>query len=128
MSHLSIAVASSLEMDSKAGSKRRRTRHQHFWRNTDKLDAKERVYIPTSSIRPAISRQEPVSPKLDISPDERTNAWTVCLTTQGVVSYLNKRISPLGTLPLEYSHQEDIPKDAGLCCTPVSWIACISEK
>lgn len=99
-SHLIPARSDSLEIDSKAGSKRRRTRHQHFWRNTDKLDARERVYIPTSSIRSAISRQEPVCPKLDISPDERTNAWTVCLTTQGVVSYLNKRISPLGTLSL----------------------------
>lgn len=86
-------------MEGKSGSKRRRTRHQHFWRNTDKLDTRERVYIPTSSIRPALNNNEPVVPKMDIGPDERTNAWTVCLTTQGVVSYLNKRISPLGAHP-----------------------------
>ena len=86
----------SLELEGKGANRRRRTRHQHFWRNTDKLDNRERVYIPTSSIRPALSNNEPVVPKMDIRPDERTNAWTVCLTTQGVVSYLNKRISPLG--------------------------------
>lgn len=86
----------SLDMEGRVAGKRRRARHQHFWRNTDKLDSKERVYIPTSSVTPALRKKEPVNPKLEISPDERTNAWTVCLTTQGVVSYLNKRISPLG--------------------------------
>lgn len=55
------------------------------------------MYIPTSSIKPW-SKRECVVPKYDISQEERTNAWTVCLTTRGVVGYLNKRISPLGEL------------------------------
>ena len=86
----------SLEPYSGQGAKRRRTRHQHFWRNTDKLDRDERVYVPTSAIKPALKHEEPVMPKSDISVDERTNAWTVCLTSRGVVNYLNKKISPLG--------------------------------
>lgn len=91
-----LTALDSLDTEGRAGNKRKRTRHQHFWRNTDKLDARERVYIPTTSIKPALRRNEPVVPKAEISPEERTNAWTVCLTTRGVVSYLNKRISPLG--------------------------------
>ena len=85
----------SLDPDS-SGTRRKRTRHQHFWRNTDKLDPRDRVYVSTASLRPAIQSDQPVVPKKDISPDERTNSWTVCLTTSGVVGYLNKRISPLG--------------------------------
>ena len=38
-------------------------------------------------------------PKKTISPTERTNLWTVCLTSQGVLGYLNRRISPLGAPP-----------------------------
>lgn len=91
-----LTALDSLDTEGKGNNKRKRTRHQHFWRNTDKLDARERVYIPTNSIKPALRKNQPVVPKSDISPEERTNAWTVCLTTRGVVSYLNKRISPLG--------------------------------
>ena len=31
-----------------------------------------------------------------INPEQRSNKWTVCLTSKGVIAYLNKRISPLG--------------------------------
>ena len=89
-------LACSLELEGSQAAKRRRTRHQHFWRNTDKLDPDERVYVPTSCIKPAIKKKRPVMSKSEISPEERTNAWTVCLTTRGVIGYLNKRISPLG--------------------------------
>ena len=59
----------SLETDNRGGgAKRKRTRHQHFWRNTDKLDATERVYIPTASIKPALRRNEPV-----VRPPRETN-------------------------------------------------------
>ena len=85
----------SLDPDA-SGTRRKRTRHQHFWRNTDKLDPRDRVYVSTASLKPAIQNAQPVVPKTHISPDERTNSWTVCLTTSGVVGYLNKRISPLG--------------------------------
>jgi len=119
--------ACSLESEGRGGNKRKRTRHQHFWRNTDKLDSAERVYIPTSSIKPALHRNQPVVPKSEISPEERTNAWTVCLTTRGVVSYLNKRISPLGNallsppppLPALYAH---VPRRGIGGRGGVSWI------
>lgn len=39
-------------------------------------------------------------PKRTISAAERTNLWTVCLTSHGVLGYLNRRISPLGARPL----------------------------
>ena len=39
---------------------------------------------------------EPARPKRTIAASERTNLWTVCLTSAGVLGYLNRRISPLG--------------------------------
>ena len=42
---------------------------------------------------------QPVRPKRTIGAAERTNLWTVCLTSAGVLGYLNRRISPLGALP-----------------------------
>ncbi len=34
-----------------------------------------------------------------IEQGQRSNKWTVCLTSAGVIAYLNKRISPLGACP-----------------------------
>ncbi len=34
-----------------------------------------------------------------IEQGQRSNKWTVCLTSAGVIAYLNKRISPLGARP-----------------------------
>ena len=31
-----------------------------------------------------------------ITSAERTNMWSVCLTSKGVLNYLNRRISPVG--------------------------------
>jgi hypothetical protein len=42
---------------------------------------------------------EPVNPRTQITSAERTNMWTVCLTNQGVLGYLNRRVSPLGEPP-----------------------------
>ncbi len=42
---------------------------------------------------------EPVKPRRQITSAERTNMWTVCLTSQGVLGYLNRRVSPLGPPP-----------------------------
>ena len=37
-----------------------------------------------------------------INPEQRSNKWTVCLTSKGVIAYLNKRISPLGAHALSW--------------------------
>jgi hypothetical protein len=42
------------------------------------------------------NQAEPVKPRTQITSAERTNMWTVCLTSQGVLGYLNRRVSPLG--------------------------------
>lgn len=80
-------------------AKRRRTRHQHFWRNSDKFDRDDRMYVPSKDVKPALQQKLLVQPKQDITQFERTNLWTVCLTTSGVVNYLNRKISPLGDSP-----------------------------
>lgn len=40
-----------------------------------------------------------MKPLRQITSAERTNMWTVCLTSQGVLGYLNRRVSPLGGFP-----------------------------
>ncbi|BDA41325.1 hypothetical protein COCOBI_02-1050 [Coccomyxa sp. Obi] len=89
----------SLAMDSNAApnpGKRRRVRHQHFWRNSDKLPPEHRLYVTSADIKLALEQAEPVKPRRQITSAERTNMWTVCLTSQGVLGYLNRRVSPLG--------------------------------
>ena len=39
---------------------------------------------------------EPVRGRRQITSAERTNMWSVCLTSKGVLNYLNRRISPVG--------------------------------
>ncbi|CAL8461954.1 g1485 [Coccomyxa elongata] len=89
----------SLAMESNAApnpGKRRRVRHQHFWRNSDKLPPEHRLYVTSADIKLALEQAEPVKPRRQITSAERTNMWTVCLTSQGVLGYLNRRVSPLG--------------------------------
>ena len=54
------------------------------------------MYVPSKDVKPALQQKLLVQPKQDITQFERTNLWTVCLTTSGVVNYLNRKISPLG--------------------------------
>ncbi len=62
------------------------------------------MYVPSKDVKPALQQKLLVQPKQDITQFERTNLWTVCLTSTGVVNYLNRKISPLGMpLPL-FSH------------------------
>ena len=42
-------------------------------------------------------QSEPVRGRRQITSAERTNMWSVCLTSKGVLNYLNRRISPVGT-------------------------------
>lgn len=57
------------------------------------------MYVPSKDVKPALQQKLLVQPKQDITQFERTNLWTVCLTTSGVVNYLNRKISPLGDYP-----------------------------
>ena len=46
----------SLDINTSAShpSKRRRVRHQHFWRNSDKLPPDHRLYVPSADIKQAL--------------------------------------------------------------------------
>lgn len=49
----------SLAMDSNAApnpGKRRRVRHQHFWRNSDKLPPEHRLYVTSADIKLALEQ------------------------------------------------------------------------
>lgn len=45
-----------------AAGKRRRVRHQHFWRNSDKLPPEHRLYVTSADIKLALE-QVPVPPQ-----------------------------------------------------------------
>ena len=49
---------------------------------------------------------EPVRGRRQITSAERTNMWSVCLTSKGVLNYLNRRISPVGEHPLPSERQQ----------------------
>lgn len=53
-----------------------------------------------------VAQAEPVKPRTQITSAERTNMWTVCLTSQGVLGYLNRRVSPLGQHPFLLFEQQ----------------------
>ena len=46
----------SLDIDTSAShpAKRRRVRHQHFWRNSDKLPPDHRLYVTSADIKQAL--------------------------------------------------------------------------
>jgi hypothetical protein len=48
----------SLSLDGGAAnpSKRRRVRHQHFWRNSDKLPPEHRLYVTSAEIKHALDQ------------------------------------------------------------------------
>ena len=46
-----------------------------------------------------------------INPEQRSNKWTVCLTSKGVIAYLNKRISPLGAHALSWPMPQNTLSD-----------------
>lgn len=76
--------------------KKRRMRHQHFWRDSDKLAANERVYVKSADVQLAVEAGLPVTPTYHLSQSEHTSNWTVCLTALGAKEVLNRKISPLG--------------------------------
>ncbi len=78
--------------------KKRRIRHQHFWRDSDKLAASERVYVRSADVQLALDAGLPVTPYNHLSQAEHTSAWTVCLTAYGAKELLNRKINPLGKL------------------------------
>lgn len=87
----------SLTLEAAPAAKRQRTRHQHFWRNSDKIPRNDRVYVQAKEVQAAQEgRGPPVIGRGELPPGERSNAWTVALTPSGVVDYLNRKTSPLG--------------------------------
>ena len=57
ISHLTNDAAwCSLDIDTSEThpSKRRRVRHQHFWRNSDKLPPDHRLYVASADIKQAL--------------------------------------------------------------------------
>lgn len=60
-----------------------------------------------------------MKPQRQITSAERTNMWTVCLTSKGVLGYLNRRVSPLGVpplKPLELPHSCHVASQVRFCC------------
>ena len=46
-----------------SSSKRRRVRHQHFWRNSDKLPPDHRLYVASADIKLALEEVPPLHPE-----------------------------------------------------------------
>lgn len=61
-----------------------------------KLPCSRRVTWSAQSQVAAHSSSVWLAAQAHINPEQRSNKWTVCLTSKGVIAYLNKRISPLG--------------------------------
>ena len=76
--------------------KKRRMRNQHFWRDSEKLSKKERVYVKSAEVQLAMEKGVPVKPCTELSREQHTSVWTVCLTAFGIKELLNRKISPLG--------------------------------
>eukprot|EP00884_Botryococcus_braunii_P021893 jgi/Botrbrau1/8388/Bobra.0237s0011.2 len=87
---------SNIPEDTASPGKKRRTRHQHFWRNSDKFPRQERRYAQSSEVNSASGNGTRVNVKLDIAAEERTNQWTVVLTKSGTLNFINRKIGPLG--------------------------------
>ncbi len=50
-------LSCSLSLDTSGhASKRRRVRHQHFWRNSDKLPPEHRLYVTSAEIKNALEQ------------------------------------------------------------------------
>ena len=79
-------------------SKRKRMRNQHFWRDSEKLHKTERVYVKSADVQLAMEKGLLVTPCSELTKEQRTSVWTVCLTGFGVTELLNRKISPLGDL------------------------------
>jgi hypothetical protein len=47
-----------------SSSKRRRVRHQHFWRNSDKLPPDHRLYVASADIKLALEEVRPLRAEL----------------------------------------------------------------
>lgn len=93
-----VAFLDSLTSVEPPALKKRRVRHQHFWRDSDKLAANERVYVKSADVQLAVESGLPVTPTYHLSQSEHTSTWTVCLTALGAKELLNRKISPLGKL------------------------------
>ena len=91
-----LAFLDSLTSIEPPAFKRRRIRHQHFWRDSEKLAVRERVYVRSADVQSAMEAGLPVTSCNHLSPAEHTTAWTVCLTVFGAKELLNRKISPLG--------------------------------
>ena len=70
--HLTSAVRPSerCSLDTDFGgassSKRRRVRHQHFWRNSDKLPPDHRLYVASADIKLALEEVHPLHTELSL--------------------------------------------------------------
>lgn len=103
-----IAFLNSLTSVEPPALKRRRIRHQHFWRDSDKLAVDERVYVKSADVQLAMEEGVPVMPVSQLSQSEHTSTWTVCLTALGAKELLNRKISPLGDLQRLYVHADPV--------------------
>ena len=59
MSPKFVSPACSLSLDGNVAAnpgKRRRVRHQHFWRNSDKLPPEHRLYVTSADIKLALKQ------------------------------------------------------------------------
>lgn len=91
-----LAFLDSLTSIEPPALKRRRLRHQHFWRDSDKLTAAERVYARSADVNSALDSGKPVTTCNQLDQADHTSAWTVCLTVHGATEFLNRKISPIG--------------------------------
>ena len=54
------------EFGGASSSKRRRVRHQHFWRNSDKLPPDHRLYVASADIKLALEEVHPLHTELSL--------------------------------------------------------------
>ena len=102
-----LAFLDSLTSVEPPALKKRRMRHQHFWRDADKLAFQERVYVRSADVQLALEVGTPVTTCTHLGQADHTSVWTVCLTGHGAKELLNRKISPIG--------QPGQAAEAGLC-------------
>lgn len=91
-----LAFLDSLTSVEPPALKRRRIRHQHFWRDSEKLPFRERVFVRSADVQLALDADVPITAQSHLVQAEHTSVWTVCLTAFGAKELLNRKIGPLG--------------------------------